>query len=456
MSESIRLEIFSAQDSPGGRDFPDADQLQSLAARALQARNTLIDGTCAGSDFLGWLDLPSQAEEWVEEIQDLSLELVENVDHLVITGIGGSYLGAKALLQVFSSPGRFGGHVLLNESGKEPIGPEIHFAGEQLGSFDLFELIQRLKRQKFAVNVISKSGTTLETAIAFRLLRAELQQRLGPRTDKHIIATTDPHNGALRAMANRNGWRTFPIPPDVGGRFSVFSPVGLLPLAAAGLHIDALLAGARRAQKAFLRGSLDADAAGQVDVLLSNPALHYAALRHHFFEAGKQIEVLAGFEPVMTGIGSWWAQLFGECEGKQGKGLFPTCASYTTDLHSLGQYLQDGPRHMIETFISIDQPDPGPVIPKMDEDDDGLNSLAGRCLSDLNRAAELGTMTAHDAGGVPVMRIVMDELEESCLGELLYFFEASAAISALMLGVNPFDQPGVEAYKSEMRKQLES
>jgi glucose-6-phosphate isomerase len=455
VSDSLRFEIFSASDSAAGGSFPDRDQLAGLAKEALAARRSLLDGTCAGNDYLGWLDLPITAEKWLPEILDLSLDLVEKVDHLVVTGIGGSYLGARALLDVFATPGHLGGKVLLDQAGNEPIGPEIHFAGEQLGSYHLTSLLKRLASKKFGVNVISKSGTTLETAVAFRLLRAQLEHQANSKADDLIIATTDPENGALRAMASDRGWRTFPIPADVGGRFSVLSPVGLLPLAAAGLNVAAILEGAWAAREQFTGDTLEEGADGEVDILLASPVLQYAALRKHFFATGKKIEVLAGFEPALAGIGDWWAQLFGESEGKGGQGLFPAKVSYTTDLHSLGQYMQDGPRHLIETFISVDRPAPGPEIPHRADDEEGLNSLAGRTLADVNRAAELGTMTAHDQGGVPVLRIILPEIDEYHLGELIYFFEASCAVSALMLGVNPFDQPGVEDYKREMRAQLE-
>lgn len=453
MSDALRFEIFSASDSAGGAALPKVEALDALAGEALDARRALRVGNCPGAEFLGWLDLPVQAEQWVPELIDLSLSLVEEVEHLVVCGIGGSYLGARAVLEAFAVPGACGGLQLMDPAGKEPVGPEIHFAGEQLGSHQPADLLRRLRRKRFAVNVISKSGTTLETSVAFRLLRALLAEQHGGRADRYILATTDPGRGALRAMAEARGWRSFPIPPDLGGRFSVLSPAGLLPLAAAGMHIEALLEGAQHGRERFLGG--DVMGAGGVDLVLDNPALHYAVTRSHLQRGGKAIEVLASFEPALARMGDWWCQLFGESEGKGGKGLFPARAVYTTDLHSLGQYLQDGPRHLFETFLSIDQPDPGPIVPASEgEADDGLDALAGRPLAELNRAAELGTMLAHDEGGVPVLRMVMPRRSESALGDLLYTFEAACAVSALMLGVNPFDQPGVEAYKREMRAQL--
>ncbi len=454
MPDALRFDIFSASDSPGGSALPSAEALAGLAAEALDARRALIDGDCPGQEFLGWLDLPIQAEQWLPEIVDLSLTLVEEIDHLVVTGIGGSYLGARALLEAFAEPGPCGGLQVMDPTGKEPVGPEIHFAGEQLGSAHLAGLLRRLRRKRFAVNVLSKSGTTLATAVAFRLLLELLEDQHGDQADRYVIATTDPGRGALRAMADARGWRSFPIPPDLGGRFSVFSAVGLLPLAAAGLHVGALLEGAQLGRERFRAGALAGGGAGAVDLILDNPALHYAALRSHLHRQGKAIEILACFEPALAKVGDWWAQLFGESEGKQGKGLFPARAVYSTDLHSLGQYVQDGPRHLFETFLSIEKPEPGPTVPESEEDRDGLNALAGRNLADLNHAAELGTMLAHDGGGVPVLRMVLAELAEAELGELFYTFQAACGVSALMLGVNPFDQPGVEDYKREMLAQL--
>jgi glucose-6-phosphate isomerase len=459
VSDALRFEIFSASDSPGGAALPWTDDLPRLATRALAARRSLIARDCAGSEFLGWMDLPVQAEEWRGELSDLARSLRGEVKQLVVCGIGGSYLGARALMEAFAEPGPTGGLILRGPRGRA-LGPEVHFAGEQLGGQALAGLLHRLRRKTFAVNVISKSGTTLETALAFRFLRELLVTQHGEAADRYILATTDPTGGALRALATARGWRSFPIPPDVGGRFSVLSPVGLLPLAVAGLDIKALLAGARRGRTRFLAGDIPPGDPGAVDVLLANPALHYALLRRHLHAGGKAVELLAVFEPSLARLGDWWAQLFGESEGKGGKGLFPARASYSTDLHSLGQYVQDGPRHLVETFIALDTPPAGLVVPRLvaadgsDDDGDGLAALAGRPLADVNAAAELGTMIAHDAGGVPVLRIILPRLDAESLGELVYFFEASCAVSALLLAVNPFDQPGVETYKREMRTLL--
>jgi len=459
VSDTLRFEIFSASDSPGGAALPWAADLPRLATNALNARRALLARSCAGADYLGWLDLPLAAEEWRGPLEELATQLRSEIKHLVVCGIGGSYLGARALIEAFAEPGPTGGLLLRGARGRA-LGPEIHFAGEQMSGQTLAGLLRRLKRKPFAVNVISKSGTTLETALAFRLLRELLIEQHGSAADRYILATTDPAQGALRKLALARGWRSFPIPPDVGGRFSVLSPVGLLPLAVAGCDLRALLAGARRARARFLSGEIAAGDPGAVDIPLDNPALHYAALRRHLHTGGKAIELLAVFEPALARIGDWWAQLFGESEGKGGKALFPARASYSTDLHSLGQYVQDGPRHLVETFIALAEPPAGPSVPLLrtpdgsPEDADGLAEFTGRPLAAFNAAAELGTMIAHDAGGVPVLRIVLPRLDLESLGELVYFFEASCAVSALLLGVNPFDQPGVEAYKREMRALL--
>ncbi len=451
MQESLNFKIHP---DGNGDVSPGLTDLAAVAERAIAARRSLLTRECAGADFLGWIDLPVQAEEWVPELLDLSLELVERVDHLIVVGIGGSYLGARAIMEAFSTPGPYGGLIVLDQAGWEPVGPEIHFVGTHLAGHKIEQLLRRLGQRRFAVNVISKSGTTLETALAFRMLRNALEERYGDDANEYIIATTDPENGTLREMAKRRGWRCLPIPPDVGGRFSVLSPVGLLPLATAGLHIQALIEGAQRGRERFINLWSAETGRSAIEQMKENPALHYAALRRYLGEDGKAIEVLASFEPELTCIGDWWVQLFGESEGKDGKGLFPASAAYSGDLHSLGQYMQDGPRHLFETFISIERPTGKTKVPASSGDSDPADAFAGRPFNEINRAAELGTLRAHTNGGVPLLQIELLRLDEICLGELIYFFEAACAISALMLGVNPFDQPGVEAYKSEMRDQL--
>jgi len=416
----------------------DPDSFASLASRAEKVRDDLIEGRCAGSDYLGWIRLPRTARADLDAIRECAERLRGEVEDLVVVGIGGSYLGSRALLEAFAEPGRRGGMRIGN-------GPEIHFAGEHLGGARLAGLLRRLEDRRFAVNVISKSGTTLEPSVAFRLLRGELVARFGAEADRLIVATTDPERGALRGMAEDRGWTSFAIPPDVGGRFSVLSPVGLLPLAVAGLDVGALLEGAGKELERFL----------SKDSPEENPAMNYAMHRQHFYGKDLAVEVLSTFEPELFLLGDWWAQLFGESEGKEGKGIFPAAARFTTDLHSLGQYLQDGRRQLFETFLRVDQAADALVVPESDDEGDGLGELAGRQIHQLNRAAEEGTIRAHSGSGMPVMAITIPEITPEALGGLVGFFEGACAISALMMGLNPFDQPGVEAYKREMKRLLE-
>lgn len=412
---------------------------EALSGRAGQARRSLITRNCAGSDYLGWLDLPLSAREELPALTSLADDLRGRISDLVVIGIGGSYLGSRALLEALAQPGERGGLRL-------PGGPEIHFAGQHLGGRSLDGLIRRLRGRDFALNVISKSGTTLEPSVAFRLLRAELEAARGREAARFIVATTDPERGALRKMADGGGWASLSIPPDVGGRFSVLSPVGLFPLAVAGLDIEALLDGAAAERKRFF----DEDSAS------GNPALRYAALRQYFHDTGLKVELLGSFEPELSRLGDWWAQLFGESEGKEGRGIFPVGAAFTTDLHSLGQYLQDGTGQVFETLLRVARPPEGPAVPRREDDLEGLNELAGRPMAEINRAAEEGTLRAHRSGGMPVLEVEIPEITEAALGGLIWFFEATCAVSALMLGVNPFDQPGVEAYKREMQRLLKA
>jgi len=418
---------------------PDEAIWAELEARAGQARDALLDRSCAGSDFLGWIDLPERAEEGLPGLRRAATELSGRISDLVVVGIGGSYLGARALLAAFAEPGERGGLRIGD-------GPEIHFAGQHLGGPALAGLLRRLGGRDFAVNIISKSGTTLEPAVAFRVLRGALERAKGAEAGRFIVVTTDPERGALRAEASERGWTSFAIPPDVGGRFSVLSPAGLFPLAVAGLDVAALLEGAAAERGRFLDSRR----------LDDNPAMAYAALRQRLYERGLALEVLATFEPELFRLGDWWAQLFGESEGKGGRGIFPASASFTTDLHSLGQYLQEGRRELFETFLRVSRHAPALSVPERRDGDDGLGPLAGRPLQELNRAAEEGTIRAHDAGGLPILSVTIPVIGPAALGGLIYFFEAACAVSALMMGVNPFDQPGVEAYKREMRKLLEA
>ncbi len=385
-----------------------------------------------GSEFLGWLDLPGVAKTEVDELRAVAEELRTEVDTLVVVGIGGSYLGARALLDA------------LHWQRRRSASPEILFAGHHLEASAITELLEILEDREFAVNVISKSGTTTEPAIAFRLIRDLLHRRHGPQgAARRIIATTDAKAGALRRLAAQEGYRCFVIPEDVGGRFSVLSPVGLFPLAVAGVDVETLLGGARQ----------------QLDRCLHAPeaevhAIRYAAYRHCAFRRGLAVEVLASFHPSLHQLAEWWKQLFGESEGKEGLGLFPTAVDYTTDLHSLGQALQDGPRILLETFLRADRTEAGPILPHAKEDLDGLEYLAGRSVGEINATALEAVAEAHETGGVPVAEIVIDDLREGSLGGLLAFFEFACAVSGRLLGVNPFDQPGVEAYKLNLFRRL--
>jgi len=416
---------------------PDDDDWTTLEALAREARASFLDGSCAGSDFLGWMDLPESASADLPRMLDAAAQLREGISDMVVIGVGGSYLGARALLEAFGEPGECGG-LRIGQ------GPEIHFAGEHLGGSALAKLLRRLSGRDFAINVISKSGTTLEPSVAFRILRAALEEARGENANNYIVATTDPERGALREMAALHAWNSFSIPADLGGRFSVLSAVGLFPLAVAGLDVEALLDGAAAERGRFL----------EKDSADSNPAMDYACHRNHYYNGGLALEVLATFEPELFRLGDWWAQLFGESEGKEGKGIFPAAAAFTTDLHSLGQYLQNGKRQAFETFLRVDKPLNALTVPRREDDREGLNALAGRELHELNRAAEEGTLRAHESGGMPILSISLHNISPETLGGLIWFFEAACALSALMMGLNPFDQPGVEAYKREMKALL--
>lgn len=383
----------------------------------------------AGSDFLGWMDPRSMmpADE-VVRISKAASRLRDNSDVLVVIGIGGSYLGARAVIEA------------IGGSGKD----RVIFAGQNISAHYHRELLDKLEGKRIAINVISKSGTTTEPAIAFRLLRSYLEDKVGKdEAVKLIAATTDAHKGALRKLAVEQGYEAFVVPDDVGGRFSVFSAVGLLPIAYAGIDINALLDSAARSADSL-----------SVSDLESNPAYFYAVTRNLLYNKGKIIEILASFEPRLHYIAEWWKQLFGESEGKENVGIFPASVEFTTDLHSMGQWIQEGRRNIFETFINIESGEPELAIPSDPEDLDGLNYLAGRQVHEVNREAYRATSLAHREGGVPNLTINLPELNAETLGALLYFFEKACALSGYLLRVNPFDQPGVEAYKRHMFKLL--
>ena len=405
-----------------------------MEAKAQAANALLHSGKGAGNDFLGWVHLPSSISAAdVAAIEKEAAKLRSKADVVICIGIGGSYLGAKAVLEAMSDPFK-----LLHKEQKDPT---VVFAGQNISEDYLHELLEAVKEHSIAAIVISKSGTTTEPAIAFRLIKAEIEKRYGKQEAAgRIVAITDKARGALKTLATQEGYPTFVIPDDVGGRFSVLTPVGLLPLAVAGVDIAALVRGAQQMEQA----TAESVPFGE------NPAAVYAAVRNMLYADGKKIEILGSYEPKLQYINEWWKQLYGESEGKQGKGIFPASVTLTADLHSMGQYIQDGERTLFETIISVAKPAAKVLIETDGENLDGLNFLAGKRISEVNRMAELGVQLAHVDGGVPNIRIEIPEISAEVIGSLLYFFEKACGISGYMLGVNPFDQPGVEAYKKNM------
>jgi len=420
----IRLDISGIADH-----LSEAD-LIALANRVTIAADSLAAGTCAGSDYLGWLDLPERTTgEEFAAIEAEAARCATDAEVLVVIGIGGSYLGARAVLDALG--GSTQGH------------PEILFAGTGVCARTLQRALDRVGDRDFRLCVISKSGTTLEPAVAFRLFRDRLEQKYGREASvRRITAVTDALRGALRGLADQEGYTTFVIPDDVGGRFSVLTPVGLVPLAVAGIDVRALVAGAREMRSACLG-----------DDLFANPAHLYAAARHLLYRRGFTTEVMSSFHGDLQTLQEWWKQLFGESEGKNGKGIFPASTVFTTDLHSLGQYVQDGRRDLQETFLTVGRDLPDLKVPE-GPDVDGLGYLVGRSLDEINQRAFEGTQTAHMAGGVPCMNLELKELNPSTIGAAIYLFEKAVAVSGLLDGVNPFDQPGVETYKKEMFRLL--
>lgn len=407
--------------------FINNEEIFSSAEKIKELNLKLDKGTGKGHDFLGWLYLPKNIiEDEISEIEGIAKEIRENSDLLVCVGIGGSYLGAKAVI-----------HALSDNSF------EIQFAGKNISGYELELLLKKLENKDFYINVISKSGTTTEPAIAFRFLKELAKKKYGKNYTKHIIATTDEKKGALRSFCNSEGIRNFIIPDNVGGRFSVLTPVGLLPIACAGLNIRKLISGAKRGVEKYSRQELQ-----------ENISHLYAIIRNLLYtQAGKKIEVLSTFEPRLKYIIEWWKQLYGESEGKDGKGIFPAGCVFSTDLHSMGQYIQDGERILFETFLIVKNT--SSIIVEEDAQNlDGLNYLKGKTLDEINFKAYEGTKNAHTDGGVPNMSIIMDKLSEENIGELIYFFEKAVAISGYLIDINPFNQPGVEAYKKNMFKLL--
>ena len=403
-----------------------------IASQTAEAFNRLVTKSGLGNDFLGWVDLPENYDkEEFERIKKAAEKIKSDSDILIVIGIGGSYLGARAAIEFLTSP-------LYNSIPKNT--PDIYFAGNTLSGAAMSDLLKICEGKRVSVNVISKSGTTTEPAIAFRVFREYLEKTVGvEEARRRIYCTTDKARGTLKELANNEGYETFVIPDDVGGRFSVLTAVGLLPIAVSGADIDKLMAGAAAARKEYLVGDIN-----------TNPAVRYAALRNMLYRRGKDIEMLVSYEPSFTMMCEWYKQLFGESEGKDNKGIFPASATFSTDLHSLGQYVQEGRRHLFETVVTIGNVGDDVEINHAENNGDGLNFLAGKNLSYVNEKACQATVLAHSDGQVPNLIISLDNKDEEDLGRLIYFFEVACAVSGYILGVNPFDQPGVESYKKNM------
>ncbi len=427
--KSISLNITKAA------SFLAEGAVKAYEPKVKAAQEALENGTCEGNDFLGWLHLPSSiTPEFLNEIQAVANTLREKCEVVVVAGIGGSYLGARAVIEGLGNSFAW----LVNDKKN----PTILFAGNNIGEDYLFELTSFLKNKKFGVINISKSGTTTETALAFRLLKKQCEDQRGKEDAKNVIvAVTDAKKGAARTCADKEGYKSFIIPDNVGGRFSVLTPVGLLPIAVAGFDVKQLVAGAADMEKAC----------GKDVAFEENPAAIYAATRQALYtQAGKKIEIVCNFQPKLHYFAEWWKQLYGESEGKDQKGIFPAACDFTTDLHSMGQWIQQGERSIFETVISVETPNEKLLFPHDDENLDGLNFLEGKRVDEVNKMAELGTRLAHVDGGVPNILVNVPELNAYYLGQLIYFFEKACGISGLLEEVNPFNQPGVEAYKKNM------
>ena len=414
--------------------FVSEQAVADYKTQVTKANAALHNGTGKGSDFLGWLNLPGSIDEaHLTDVENTAKILRENCEIVVVIGIGGSYLGAKAVIDALSNS--------FDWLQTERTSPAVVYAGQNIGEDYLYELQELLKNKKFGIISISKSGTTTEPALAFRLLKTQLEEQQGKEAAKNlIVCVTDKARGALRTLATQEGYKTYVIEDNIGGRYSVLSPVGLLPIAVAGFDIRKLVEGAVTMEKLC----------GEDVSFEENPAAQYAAVRNELYKTGKTTEILVNFHPKLHYIGEWWKQLYGESEGKENKGIFPAAVDFTTDLHSMGQWIQEGERNIFETVISVNEPNHTKIFPHDEANLDGLNFLSGKRVDEVNKMAELGTMIAHIDGGVPNLKIELPKLNEYYLGELLYFFEKACGISGYVLGLNPFDQPGVEAYKKNM------
>ena len=415
-------------------DFIPQSEIKALEPQVKDAILKLENGSGAGNDFIGWMNLASKSDKGlIDAIEDTAKVLRENCEVVIVAGIGGSYLGSRAVIEALSNS--------FSQSILDGRNPQIIFAGQNISEDYLFELAEYIRNKKFGIINISKSGTTTETALAFRLLKKQCEDQRGKEVArKVIVAITDAKRGAARICADKEGYRSFIIPDNVGGRFSVLTPVGLLPIAVAGFDIRQLLKGAADMEALTTSSTRFED----------NPSAQYAAARNALYRSGKKIEILANYQPKLHYLSEWWKQLYGESEGKEGKGIFPASVDLSTDLHSMGQWIQEGERTIFETVISVDKVKHSVLVPSDDENLDGLNFLAGKHVDEVNKMAELGTRLAHVDGGVPNMRIIVPELTEYWIGQLIYMFEKGCGISGYVLGVNPFNQPGVEAYKKNM------
>ena len=413
-------------------EFASAEKLAAMQNEISAAHKMLHEGTGFGNDFLGWIDLPVNYDKAeFEEIKKSAEQIKKDSEVLVVLGIGGSYLGARAAIEFVKSN---------NYNLVKKDTPDIYFGGNTISSSSVAELIKLVEGKDFSINVISKSGTTTETAVAFRIFKKLIEEKYGKEeAAKRIYVTTDKARGALKALADAEGYKTFVVPDDVGGRYSVLTAVGLLPIAVAGIDIDALMQGAADAREKYSNEKIE-----------ENDCYKYAAIRNLLYRNGKKVEMLAAYEPSMTMWCEWFKQLFGESEGKENKGIFPASAIFSTDLHSLGQYIQQGERHLFETVMWVNEPKTDVEIEFDDINGDGLNFVAGKTLHYVNRKAFEGTVLAHTDGDVPNIVLEIDKQDEYNLGAMIYFFEKACGISGYMLGVNPFDQPGVESYKKNM------
>jgi glucose-6-phosphate isomerase len=426
MKENISINLKNAG------DFISYEEVIALAQQSVRHLDSLNGGTGAGSDFLGWLSLPDDILPQLERIEKVAKHLLSVSDLTVVIGIGGSYLGSRAVIEALT-------HSFT--SLRKNKHHEIIFAGQNISEDYLSELLEILDVRNYSIVVISKSGVTTEPAIAFRILRNHLEKKVGKQAAAgRIVAITDSKKGALRPLADSNGYETFVIPDNIGGRYSVLTPAGLLPVALSGLDIRMLVQGAKSMEQ-ITRHNRNA---------VSNPSLLYAAARNLVMRTGKTTEIMVSYTPKLHYFAEWWKQLFGESEGKDGKGIFPAAVDFTTDLHSLGQYIQDGQRIMFETVLSVKNPGKTLAVPKENNDSDQLNYLSGKRLSEVDHNAEAGTILAHNDGNVPILIVSIPELNEYYVGQLFYFFELGCAVSGYILDVNPFDQPGVEAYKKNM------